>query len=200
MLINNTIRSGPTTKVMIAVSFIAIVALAAYNWVISPQITYLHAAEQYKSIVGGAGAKSTIIQKNIERKLVEIEKLQQDVSRLENSFFTFEKAREFFSDIQAMAEQTNCVIYSLNFSPTDTVIDTGKSEISSHITANRAVFSVGGRYKDIAALINKLQNRSKQVWIDSISIEPVDRNSELLKCDMSIAIYVIYIGGKRSYG
>ncbi|GAG97602.1 unnamed protein product, partial [marine sediment metagenome] len=66
--------------------------------------------------------------------------------------------------------------------------------------ANRAIFSVGGTYKDIVALINKLQNRSKQVWIDSISIEPVDRNSELLKCDMSIAIYVIYSEGKQSYG
>ena len=101
--------------------------------------------------------------------------------------------------MQAMAEEANCVIYSLNFSPTDSAIDTSQSEVSSHIAANHATLSVVGGYRDIVALINKLQGRSRQVWVDSISIEPVGSNTDQLRCDIVVTIYVIHGKEKQSH-
>ena len=200
MLSENQIKSIRSSKNVVFAAFVVIEAIALYNWIVTPHLNFLRAAQRYESVADKLAKKNRIISTNVKLRKKKLGQLQEEFEHIHIKLFDPVKAKEFFSDIQAMAEQTNCVIYSLNFSPTDSVLKAGQSEISSHITANRAIFSVGGRYKDIVALINKLQNRSKQVWIDSISMEPVDRNSELLKCDMSIAIYVIYSEGKQSYG
>ncbi len=187
MLNNNITGSVPATKVFVAVSFVAIVAFAAYNWAISPQIAYLNAAEQYKSIVGGAGAKSTIIQKNIERKLVEIEKLQQDVSRLENSFFTFEKAREFFSDIEPVAVQHNCTIKSSDFMPSVSK----KSGDVSDVTLSQAKIILSGNYKNIMKFLEKIRDYPQRIVVSNLLIERSNKINNDLNCQVSITVYVI---------
>ena len=187
MLINNTIRSGPATKVVIAVSFVAIVALAAYNWVVSPQITYLHAAEQYKSIIEGAGAKIAAILKNVEEKLVELEKLQQDVSGLENSFFTFEKAREFFSDIEPVAVQHNCAVKSSDFIPSVSK----KSGDVSDVTLSRAKIMLSGNYKNIMNFLGKIRDYPQRIVISNLLIERSNKINNDLNCRVNITIYVI---------
>ena len=187
MLNNNIIRSGPTTRVIIAVSFISIVALAAYNWVISPQITYLHAAEQYRSIITGGGVRSTIILKNIEKKLVELEKLQQDVSGLENSFFTFEEAREFFSDIEPVAVQHNCTIKSSDFMPSVSK----KSGDVSDVTLSQAKIILSGNYKNIMKFLEKIRDYPQRIVVSNLLIERSNKINNDLNCQVSITVYVI---------
>jgi hypothetical protein len=200
MLSENQINSIRSSKNVVFAAFVVIEVIALYNWIVTPHLNFLQVTQRYEAVADKLAKKNRIIGTNVKLRRKKLGQLQEDFKHIHIKLFNPVKAKEFFSDIQAMAEQTDCIIYSLNFSPTDSAINAGQSEISSRITANRAIFSVGGRYKDIIALINKLQNRSKQVWIDSISMEPVDRNSELLKCDMSIAIYVIFSEGKQSYG
>ena len=200
MLSENQIKSIRSSKNAVFTAFVVIEAITLYSWIVTPHLNSLQAVQRYESVADKLAKKTRIISTNVKLRKKKLGQLQEEFEHIHIKLFDPVKAKEFFSDIQAIAEETNCIVYSLNFSPTDSAINAGQSEISCQITANRAIFSVGGRYKDIVALINKLQNRSKQVWIDSISMEPVDRNSELLKCDMSIAIYVIYSGGKRLYG
>ena len=200
MLSENQIKSIRSSKNVVFAAFVVIEAIALYNWIVTPHLNSLQAVQKYESVANKLAKKTQIISTNVKLRRKKLGQLQEEFEHIHIKLFDPVKAKEFFSDIQAMAEQANCVIYSLNFSPTDSAINAGRSEISSHITANRAIFSIGGRYKDIVALIDKVQGRSKQVWIDSISIEPMGRNSELLKCDMSIAIYVIYNKRKYSYG
>lgn len=187
MLINDTIKSGPATKVIIAVSFVTIVALAAYNWVISPQITYLHAAEQYRSIIESAGAKSAVILKNVEKKLVELKKLQQDVSGLENSFFTFEKAREFFSDIEPVAVQHNCAVESSDFMPSVSK----KSGDVSDVTLSRAEITLSGNYKNIMNFLEKIRDYPQRIVISNLLIGRSNKINNDLNCQITITIYVI---------
>ncbi len=188
MLINDTIRSGPATKVIISVSFVAIVALTAYNWVVSPQITYLHAAEQYKSMLGGDGAtRSTVILKNVEKKLVELEKLQQDISGLENSFFTFEKAMEFFSDIEPVAVQHNCTVESSDFMPSVSK----KSGDVSDVTLSRAKIMLSGNYKNIMKFLEKIRDYPQRIVVSNLLIERGNKINNDLNCQVSITIYVV---------
>jgi hypothetical protein len=200
MLSENQIKSIRSSKNIVFAVFVVIEAIALYSWIVTPHLNSLRAAQKYDSVADKLAKKSQIISTNAKLKEKKLGQLQEESKYIYVKLFDPVKAKEFFSDIQAMAEQTNCIIYSLNFLPTDSAISAGQPKISSCITAHRVIFSVGGGYKDIVALINKLQNRSKQVWIDSISIQPVGGSSELLKCDMSIAIYVIYAEGKHPYG
>lgn len=187
MLNSNIIKSGPATKIIVGVSFISIVALATYNWVISPQIAYLQAAEQYKVIIGGAGAKSTIILKNIDRKLIELDKLQQDVSRLENSFFTLEKAREFFSDIEPVAVQHDCAVESSDFMPSVS----RKSGDVSDVTLSRAKIVLSGNYKNITKFLEKIRDYPQRVVVSNLLIERTDKANGDLSCQIDITVYVI---------
>lgn len=187
MLNSNLMKSGPATKVIVGVSFISIVALAAYNWVISPQIAYLQAAEQYKVIIGGAGAKSTLILKNIDRKLIELDELQQDVSMLENSFFTLEKAREFFSDIEPVAVQHDCTVESSDFMPP--VLR--KNEDVSDVTLSRAKIVLSGSYKNITKFLEKIRDYPQRVVISNLLIERTDNPNGDLNCKINITVYVI---------
>ena len=200
MLLKNQIKSIRPSKNVMFAAFVVIEAIALYNWIVTPHLNHLQAAQKYESVAHKLAKKNLIISTNVKIKRKKLEELQEKFEHIHIKLFDPVKAKEFFSDIQAMVEETNCIIYSLNFSPTDSAPDAGQSKVNSHITANRAILSVGGGYKDIVALINKLQGRSKQVWIDSIGIEPVSRNSDLLKCDITIAIYVIYSKREHSYG
>ena len=198
MLSEDQIKSIYSSKNTVFSAFVAIGAIALYSWIVAPHVNYLQATQSYESVTDKLVRKGQIIKTNVKLKRKKLGQLQEDFEHIHIKLFDPVNAREFFSDIQAMIEDADCVIYYLNFPPTDSAFDIDKSQVASRITANRAVLSIGGNYKNIVTLINKLQGRSKQVWVDSISIEPVNRDFELLKCDMTIVIYVVYSGGKRS--
>ena len=48
MLMDKFIKSSPSSKIFVSVSTIAIVTLTTYGWIVSPQISYLHAAQSCK--------------------------------------------------------------------------------------------------------------------------------------------------------
>ena len=190
MLSQNQIKAIRSSRNVVFSALVVIEAIALYNWIVRPHVNYLQAAQICESVADKLAKKNQIISNNVTTRRKELKELEERFEHIHIKLFDPVKAKEFFSDIQAMAEETNCVIYSLNFSPTDSALEAGQ-EVSSHITANHAILSAVGNYKDAVALINKLQGRSKQVWIDSISIEPVGNNSEQLKCDITVTIYVI---------
>jgi len=199
MLSQNPIKSIRSSKNAVFAALVIIETIALYNWIVTPHVNYLRAEQRYESAIDELAKRNQTINNNVTDKKKELEELQEKFKYIRIKLFDLVKAKEFFSDMQAMAEVTNCVIYSLNFSPTDSALNAGKLEVRSHITANHATLSVVGAYRDIVALINKLQGRSRQVWIDSISIEPVGSNTNQLRCDIVVTIYVIHDKGKQSH-
>lgn len=197
MLSQNQIKAIRSSRNVVLTALVIIEAIALYNWIVRPHVSYLRAAQICESVADKLAKKNRIISNNVTTRRKELKELEERFEHIHIKLFDPVKAKEFFSDIQAMAEETNCVIYSLNFSPTDSALEAGQ-EVSSHITANHAILSAVGNYKDAVALINKLQGRPKQVWIDSISIEPISNNSEQLKCDITVTIYVIHSKEKDS--
>ena len=198
MLSQNQKQTIRSSRNVVFSALVIIEAITLYNWIVRPHVNYLRAAQIYESVANKLAKKNQIISNNVTIRRKEHKELKERFEHIHLKLFDPVKAKEFFSDIQAMAEETNCIIYSLNFSPTDSALDTGQ-EVSSHITANHVLLSAVGNYKNTVALINKLQDRPKQVWIDSISIEPISNNSEQLKCDITITIYVIHSKGEHSY-
>jgi len=173
--------------------------MALYKNVIVPHTSYLQTERVYASATNKLVKKSSIFQTNIRVKKKKLQNLQSKFEQIKIKLFDPLEAEEFFSDIQAMARQANCLVSSLNFSANDTVPQNKKSKAKSYINPSFAAMSIAGTYKNILAMINKLQDRSRQVWVDSINIEPVNDSSDLLKCDIKIRIYVIYSDGSKSH-
>jgi phosphomevalonate kinase len=172
--------------------FVVIGAITLYDQFVTPHMNYFHATQEYALVMGDIAKKTNTIRVVTELKKKKLEELQDKFKHIHTKLFNSVEAEEFFSDIQAIAEQANCIVYSLNFSPINTATEeTVQSKVTDNINENCVTLTVAGSYTDIVNLINSLQNRPKQVWTDSISIETIG-NSDVLKCELNIRIYVIY--------
>ena len=65
MLTEKFIKSSPTSKLLFSISTIIIVAVSAYNWVVSPQTSLLHAAQRHRVMMSSATEKATMIRKRV---------------------------------------------------------------------------------------------------------------------------------------
>jgi hypothetical protein len=99
-----------------------------------------------------------------------------------------DKAREFFSDLQAIAEETGCSVYSVNLVDSKQNAQPGLSEDTAGIVVKSTILSVAGSYKNITQLIHRLQSRAERVWIDRINLRTVDYDLDQPRCDITITI------------
>jgi hypothetical protein len=186
MLVKHLLKVNPSTRYAVSASLVVIALLAMYNWLVAPHAAYLSVAQGYESVTANLVNKNRIISSQVKVKRKKLQNLQEKSTQLQSTLFTPDKAREFFSDLQAIAEQTGCMVQSLNMiqnNPREV-----ESENISGIITKSAVLSVVGLYKDIPRLIQRLQARTQKVWIDSIKVMTVEYNSDRPRCDMTITI------------
>lgn len=174
--------------VLVVASCIAVVAF--YNHFVAPHRNYLQAAQTYKTLAGTLDRKNRSIAGYVETKKQELQQLQHKSQLIDAGLFDNVEARKFFSGIQTAAEQTKCVINSLKFPQDGRQGSTSSSSEAPYVEASRVTLSVTGGYRNIVALINKLQNRPERVWIDSLRIKSTE--GSLLSCNMAITIHVMH--------
>jgi hypothetical protein len=177
-----------SSKNAVLVVVFCVSAVAFYNHFVAPHRNYLRAAQTYETLAGVLNKKNEIIAGYMGTKKQELQQLQHKSQLIDAGLFDDVEARQFFSGIQTAAEQTKCVISSLKFSQDGRQESTSISSQGPYVEASRATLSVTGGYRNIVALINKLQERPEQVWIDSLRLRLV--SDRLLSCDMTITIYV----------
>jgi hypothetical protein len=191
MLLGNWTKSARFSGNAVFVALVLIGIFAIYNWIVVPHENYLMAAQRYKSVTDALARKNEIISKDMIVKKKELEKLQDEFEQLHTGLFDPVGAKEFFSDIEVMAESANCIIHSLNVSQTESALKADQSKAGGCITADHAKLSVVGNYGNIVALIGELQDRPKQVRIDSLRIKLIGSDSNQLGCDMTITVYEV---------
>ena len=186
MLVRHLAKTNRSTRYAVSVSLIVIALLAMYNWLIAPHAAYLSVVHGYESAMSSLINKNKLINSKVEVKRKKLQELQDKSVQLRGTLFTSGKAREFFSDLQAISEQTGCMVQSLNMIKNNPKEE--QAENTSGIVTRSAVLSVVGLYKDIPSLIQRLQARTQKVWIDSIKILTVEYNSDRPRCDLIITI------------
>jgi len=191
MLTDKLIKSSPSSKIFVSVSTIAIVTLATYSWVVSPQISYLHAAQQYKTIAHSTAEKATSIEDHIRKREAELAGLHREINGIRDSFFTSYKAKEFFSDLELIAFQYSCNISSLTFRSAGAIAPhTGREHFPS-VVLKRAEITLTGRYDGIIKFLERLGAYQEQISVGSLLIKVNPNNNEELVFSMSITIYLI---------
>ena len=165
--------------------------IAAYNWIIAPHRNYLRAADKFESAVTNLARKNQIIGNKVIMKRKELEELHEKYNQSCARLFDPVEAEAFFSNIQTRAEQVNCILSSLAFSPARPVPKTAPSQTDGYITAQSATLSLSGDYGDILALMDLLQDGPKQVCVGSVGINSDRQDSAHLECGMTVTIYVI---------
>lgn len=191
MLMDKIGKINTNTKIFASVSTIILVAIAMYNWAVSPQTSYLQAAQRYETMMSNAGEKTVVIKNGIDDKKKELEKLHEDIAATKDSFFTPKTSREFFSDIAPISSQSGCMIESLTFPPTSSIALNKDEEMDSGITEKKAALVFAGQYESIIKFLRKLSGYSQYIMIDNLVIESVRSGEKRLICHMTITIYLI---------
>ena len=186
MLVRHLAKTSRSKRYAVSALLIVIALLAMYNRLIAPHAAYLSVVQGYESAMSNLINKNNVINSKVEVKRKKLQELQEKSAQLQSTLFTSDKAREFFSDLQAISEQTGCMVQSLNMIKSNP--NEKQSENNSGIVTKSAVLSVVGLYKDIPRLIQRLQARTQKVWIDSIKVMTVEYNSDLPRCDITITI------------
>ena len=184
MLVENIARLSRSNRTATAASLVIIAAFAMYNWVVTPHAANLSSARAYESVVDNMAKESKIIATKVEIKRKTLKKLREQSEQLLNMLFTPDQAREFFSDIEVISEETGCSVKGINF-----VDHTQKSEHRDlGIRLRSAELNVMGLYTDIAKLIGRLQTRSQKVWFDSVELQSIDYSSDKVGCSLTVTI------------
>jgi len=185
------VKSVSVSKLFISTAAMVMVAVAAYNWAVRPRMEYLYAAQNYETMLSNAGQKTVIIKNRIKIKESKLDELRNEVSEIEESFFTSKRAREFFSDLEPIALQCKCDIDSLSSMPVEHVKSDGDKKTSSDIVIKRAAITLSGKYKNIIEFLEKLGSYSQRISIEELLIESSPSVNGSLACYITIAIYQI---------
>lgn len=191
MLIDNLAKLNRSSRSAVFAALIVIAAIATYKRIVAPHVTYLFAAQQYESVLGNVVKKNKVIHNTVKVKKKKLEESREQFARLKSTLFTPNEAKEFLSDLEVTAKETDCAVYSLSFGASKPVLENKQNKDASGISANRAMLVVIGVYDNIIRLVEKLQMRTQGVWIDSLKMETLDGDFTRLKCDMTITIYTI---------
>jgi len=188
MLVNDLAKMNRSSRNAASASLIVIAALAMYNWIVTPHATYLSAAQRYESVTDNIVKKNKAIGNRVKTKKMKLQELHEQSAQLQSTLFTPDQAREFFSDLQAISEETGCIVYSVNLVTSGPGPKGGQSKDTSGVVTKSAVLSVVGVYRNIAKLIKRIQARTQKVWIDSVKVRTLDYSSDQPRCDITITI------------
>ncbi|UCG60182.1 MAG: hypothetical protein JSU70_11785 [Phycisphaerales bacterium] len=172
-------------------ALILIGAIALYNWIVAPHVTYLHAVQRYEPTVDVILDEKKATIAALAGKKKRVEKLREQASQLRRTLFTHEKGAEFFSDLQTIAEEAGCVVNSVNFGAGGSRPSARQSDIALHASDQRAMLNVVGTYDQITGLARRLQARTQNVWIDALDMTSFSMDSARIRCDMTITICTI---------
>lgn len=191
MLMNAFAKSSRSARIAFSAAIIGIVAVAAYNWIVSPKTKYLHAMQQYKLMTDDVTRKNIITKTKDVAKKKEIEKLRAKLANAQASLFTPAEAKRFFSDIEAVCNEANCILYSINFLSGDLGELSASVENGRAIVGDSANLSFAGSYGNIINFLAKLMNRPQRVLIRSLKIFTSGDGFDPLRCEIMITIYTL---------
>ena len=179
--------NSPSRRTALAV-LIVIAGVAAYNWMVSPHTTCLFASMNYEDTLADITKEKKRLAVAIATQNKKLESVQGQFDHLRSSLFTSESAQKFFSDLQAIAREEGCELYSLDFQAGNR-----KSQSASRIAdklAQTVALDVIGEYGQIITLLERLQKRPQKVWIE-LEMEAVDAHATQVKCLITITIYLL---------
>jgi len=189
-LTETIMKSTKTSRVIISASIVISFGLMTYSWVVSPQATFIQAAERYETLSGNMEKKVLMVNNSIRVKKKKIAALTQELSFIGNSFWGPEDAVDFFGALERYAFENKCKIQSMNFVRDKKISVETKKNGKIDVVEKAASLNFIGEYGSIIGFLKTLSIYPKQVYMSEMSIQSVGDGSALLECDIDIKVYL----------
>ncbi|NQV31508.1 MAG: hypothetical protein HQ515_02385 [Phycisphaeraceae bacterium] len=67
----------------------------------------------------------------------------------------------------------------------------GEASDPSYVESVEVTLAVLGEYSQLVLFIDSLQHQERQIWVTSVDIEMTNGQERVLKCDITIRLYVL---------
>ncbi len=192
MLMEKFTKVSDTSRTIVALSIVAIIALAMYNWVVSPQTAYLAAAQQQDRLLTDSSNKYIEIENEIKTSEVEAAELQADINDMQAKFFSVSKCRDFFGSLEELLKQSNCTLASLIFEEDSSIAgQKDQQQGSLAVSAKSIRLHINGQYNDIKSFLKVLRACPEEIAIVDMTIATDDNNARILTCNILLKVYIL---------
>ncbi|OQA01221.1 MAG: hypothetical protein BWY69_01447 [Planctomycetes bacterium ADurb.Bin401] len=172
-------------------AFLIIMAIAIYNWFVTPHAHYLMAAQKYQQTIDSLNNKNKILNNDIRIRRKKLDNLKKEFEQEKQSFFDIEQAKTFLSNLQITAQQNGCLVENIRFMPANNVTDRKRENTIIH--QYQSDLTLSGDYGSIVKFINVIQNRPEKVWVESINFGTKNTANGDLGCDLKLSIYTLKV-------
>jgi len=186
------VKLGNSSRLAVFAAFIVIVAVALYNWIVAPHVTYLRAVQKYQPVVEHVAQQKASLKDLLNNRRKMLEDLESQFGQIRPLLYTYEQARQLFGDLEAMALEHKCTMTTVvdhgSNRPTTIVGDEQESLLAEVVNTSVTIM---GDYDNIVAFIGRLQGQQRKIWIRSLVIDPTGPDAVSLQCRIDISIYVV---------
>jgi hypothetical protein len=151
----------------------------------------LFAVQRYEPIVRNIASENEAVRRALGDKRKQLEQMRGQFARIQGTLFTPRQAKEFFADLQNIAEKAGCTVTSVSLLPDQPGPMIKQGENTLLVVGRSVTLGVLAPYDDIVRLLESLERRDQRVWIDSLGMELFDADAVKLKCSFTITIYTI---------
>jgi Tfp pilus assembly protein PilO len=168
---------------------IIIAIVMMYNQIVVPHKVCLYAAQRHEAVLESVASTNEALFRNINQEKQKIAELQSSYIELKSRVCVPESVEKFVGSLQALARKAGCTVNSVNIVADKNDSKRKQAPEGAEIIVKRVQLSLVGEYGDVAELMKTLESQDGKVWLDSIKMKIISKDSSLLQCDMSISIY-----------
>lgn len=163
--------------------------LAVHNWLVSPHVASLRAAQRYERATSMAVKESETIGRELQAKRQGLERLLAEQTVLAEGIFYPAEVEQFFNALEPLCAETQCTVNSFSHADKDNPIRRGVGDVNMPVLQKTATLTLQASYGNIVRLVERLQAYPRKVWIDKLKILSGTTASGTI-CHLEISIYV----------
>jgi len=182
-------QSGKPRRYALTAAPFVIAVAALYNWVISPHVGYLHAMQRLKPVMERMAEELDAVCGSLDEKLSTMRAMRGELAKVEEGLFTPEQSKAFLHNLQALVEESGCVVTTVDFTREKDLKRAEDPNVPVTVETSHADLTVAGQYEQIVALLRMLRERPQKVWVDSCRLDLVDPRTGRLECQFGLTLY-----------
>jgi hypothetical protein len=191
VLIDQITKLDRSSRYAMYAAVLVISSVAMYGQIVSPHVQYLKAVNNYEPTIDRMISEQVDISNRLVGRRKTLEDLQTEFDAIDFTVFNPEKVKQFFGGLEQLAEEFKCSIAKMDSSSDKAEIIIGEASDPSYVESVEMTLSVLGEYSQLTLFLDALQHQDRQIWVTSVDIEMMNDQDRVLKCDITIRLYVL---------
>jgi hypothetical protein len=191
MIADRVRRYPKATRNASSAALIVIGVLALYNWVLAPHLGYLHAMQEFGSVVNRVAQERDRICSTRDSKVSRWHTLQRELAELEEGVFTADQAKTFIRGLLPLVEETGCAVIMADFiggGKTTRIEDPNQTVV---IAVSHLNLDALGQPDQVSALLQRLRDHRPRISISACQFDFSDGGSGQVECHLALVVYAL---------